>query len=145
MLIATMCSLPLTICVLWALTTVNANEELLDVVGIIATTMGTAGTVLFFILFFRYQINTSPVSSRRWTLLGMHCAFIILMLMGLRWLGFLSPWATRELWGNYDIQTASRTWIIAVISMGSLTLLASLLDFFRQNSIKHDNHSTDVQ
>ncbi len=126
--------LPLTIALLWGLKEVNADEGFLDFVGIVATALGTIGTVFFFLMFFRLQVQTSPSHARRWTLLGIHLAVMILLLMGIRWLGFFSPWSTMVMWGNYDIQTASRTWIITVLSFGSLTLFASILDFHRQSA-----------
>jgi hypothetical protein len=62
----------------------------------------------------------------------LHALVVTLLFILLIWLAFDSPWLHDKMWGVYDLQEAGKPWIIAVLVIGSITLLGSLFDFLRR-------------
>ena len=49
-----------------------------------------------------------------------------LLFLLLIWGGYDSPWKSMAFWGDYTLHETIKTWVIAVLVIGTLTLLGSL-------------------
>lgn len=126
-------ALPFTILVLFFLALFNVRGWVAEVLGLLAVFFGVIGTLAFFAFMYQYYLEKRNARMERRALLAIHILAIGLLYLLIQWLGFFSPWCHLEIWGSYDIQTASRSWIIAVLSIGTITLVGCLVNGYRMN------------
>ncbi len=131
-LIAISASLPLTAIVLWTLAYIQMWPRDIDIMGLLAISVGILGILVFFIFLYKYQMTVIPSTRRRWIMLGVHAAVTIVLFLATIWLGYDSPWGHEFIWGSYDMLSAAKPWIISVLVIGSITLLANLFDLIRK-------------
>ena len=130
-----LCVLPGTAGVLWVLSQIQHTGDNLDIHGMIAVSTGIIGVLVFYIFLYKYQ-TTSPMRARRRALLlAGHALTIALLFWLLIWLGFDSPWRDVNCWGNYEFNTAARSWIMSVLVIGTITLLGSFFDLVRRSTM----------
>jgi hypothetical protein len=129
-------ALPGTAGVLWVLSRIRHEGDNLDIHGLIAVSTGIIGVLVFYIFLYKYQ-TTSPMRARRRAfLLAGHALTIALLFWLLIWLGFDSPWRDVSCWGNYEFNTAARSWIMSVLVIGTITLLGSFFDLVRRSTME---------
>ena len=129
-------ALPGTAGVLWLLSQahhVGGNE---DIHGLIAVSAGIIGVLVFFIFLYKFQTTSAMSMRRRALMLGTHALLIALLFWLLIWLGFYSPWRDVSCWGSYEFNTATRSWIISVLVIGTITLLGSFFDLVRRSTME---------
>jgi len=102
-----------------------------DMIGLTAISIGIIGVLVFFIFLYKYQTSAPLTMQHRWILLAVHLLSVFLLFLLVMWLGFASPWSRNNIWGNYDLETASRTWVITVIVVGAISLLGGLFNTMR--------------
>jgi len=124
--------LPMTAAALRLLSLIPPIAGFPDINGLIAVSVGILGLIIFYIFLYKYQITARLTRRTRYLLMGLHVAITALLFLGLIWLGFNSPWHAAHIWGNYEYNTAVRSWIIAVLVLGVITLLGSLFDCVRR-------------
>jgi hypothetical protein len=106
-----------------------------DMAGLTATSIGIIGIIIFYTFLYKFQ-TTSPWSRRaRLAWLSGHLASIIVLFYFIVWLGFASPISGSVLWGDYDLQTTAKSWVISDIVVGTITLLGGLFDLLRRYAI----------
>lgn len=118
----------------YALMLIPTFESLLlhpDVPGLVAVSVGIVGILIFFIFVYKYQTSFEGTFRARMVLLVAHALLVVLLFALVIHIGFGMPWSTDRIWGSYDCETAARSWIIAVIVVGTLTGLGSLFDAMR--------------
>ncbi|MBR9977748.1 MAG: hypothetical protein KFH87_06625 [Bacteroidetes bacterium] len=130
-LIAITAVLPLTAMLLWGLAYVQMWPRAIDIMGLLAISVGILGVFFFFMFLYKYELRAAPTQRRRIGLLVLHTIITLLLFLFTIWLGYDSPWRAEMIWGNYDMHTASKPWIISVLVIGSITLLGSLIDLLR--------------
>jgi uncharacterized membrane protein len=106
--------------------------------GLIAVSVGILGILVFFIFLYKYQMLATQSRRARIVALIVHSAIILVLFLGLIWAGYDSPWSERAFWGDYNLHEATKSWVIAVIVLGSITLLGSLFDFVRKRLAGED-------
>ena len=118
----------------YALMLIPTFESLLlhpDVPGLVAVSVGIVGILIFFIFVYKFQTTLGASFRTRMVLLVAHALLVVLLFALVIHIGFGMPWSTDRIWGSYDCETAARSWIIAVIVVGTLTGLGSLFDAMR--------------
>ncbi|PLX24110.1 MAG: hypothetical protein C0600_13580 [Ignavibacteria bacterium] len=125
-------TLPLTIIALWVLAVVAVWPEDRDIQGLLAISVGIVGLLVFFIFLYKFQMNAAFTRNGRRVAMLLHALVVILLFLTMVWLAFDSPWKHVEIWGHYDLQEGCKPWIIAVLVIGSITLLGSLFDYIRR-------------
>lgn len=118
----------------YALMLIPTFESLLlhpDVPGLVAVSVGIVGILIFFIFVYKYQTSFDGTFRMRMVLLVGHALLVVLLFAIVIRVGFGMPWSTERIWGSYDCETAARSWIIAVIVVGTLSGLGSLFDAMR--------------
>jgi hypothetical protein len=136
-------TLPATILALVAARWLERLTPHPDVLGLTAVSIGIMGVMVFFIFLYKYQILAQLSTRKRIRALLAHAAMVILLFILVIWLGFASPWSRMEIWGNWDLETASRSWVITVIVVGTISLLGSFFDFIRLQSTSRDTETKD--
>lgn len=126
-------SLPFTATVLVILHSVNPFGRHPDMSGLTATSIGIIGVIVFYIFLHKLQTSVAWTLRRRMVWLLAHLASIVTLFFVIVWLGFSSAWSKLPMWGDYELQTTSRSWVISVIVIGSITWLGSLFDLLRQH------------
>lgn len=124
-------SLPMTAFLLWIIAASAHLAPHPDIPGLTASSVGILGFLVFFIFVYKYQIYITVIDRKRWVLLGIHALTIFIQFIILIWLSFASPWHSLLLWGSYSLEHTGRVWVIAVIVLGTITLLGSLFDAIR--------------
>jgi|GEM_PF-1427523 hypothetical protein len=132
-LLAISLTLPLTVAALCVLSALRLWPEDQDIRGLVAISVGIVGILVFFIFLYKFQMLTSLTRRGRWLAMTLHALVVLLLLIIVIWLGFDSPWQDVAYWGSYTLHDASKPWIIAVIVIGSLSLLGSIFDFMRRH------------
>ncbi|HOJ05372.1 MAG TPA: hypothetical protein PK916_15340 [Bacteroidota bacterium] len=125
-------TLPLTVLALWSLTFVHIWREEVDVPALMAISVGILGVLVFFIFLYKYQMIAELTDRERWWVLGLHALVTLMLFLGCIWLAFDSPWSTAMVWGNYDMQSVAKSWIIAVLVVGTISWLGSFFDLIRK-------------
>ena len=125
--------LPFTVTVLIVLYSADPFGSHPDMSGLTATSIGIIGIIVFYLFLYKLQTSVAWTIRRRIEWLLVHLASIVTMFYLIVWLGFSSAWSARPLWGDYELQTTSRSWIISVIVVGSITWLGNLFDLLRQH------------
>ncbi len=125
-------SLPLTALLLWMLAFIQMWPRDIDIMGLLAISVGILGILIFFIFLYKYQMTAVSSARKRWILLSVHAAVTVVLFLAAIWLGYDSPWGHELIWGNYDMLSAAKPWIISVLVIGSITLLASFFDLIRK-------------
>lgn len=133
LIVVTCLVLPVTGYTLWLLPSFARLIPHPEALGLTAVSIGIIGILVFFIFLYKFQVHSGYALRRRLIALLVHAATIIALFFIVIWLGFGAPWSRTALWGVYDLETASRSWIIAVIVVGTLTLLGSFFDAMRQS------------
>ncbi|MDH7514898.1 MAG: hypothetical protein QHI48_03340 [Bacteroidota bacterium] len=129
-------TLPVTALCLWLLAVVDIFPNMPDIHGLIAVSIGILGLLIFYIFLYKYQI-TAPMDAKRRILFMIFHVFVSLFLfLFLIWAGFKAPWKMKPLWGNYELNTAVRSWIISIFVLGFITLLGSVFDSFRKSMMR---------
>lgn len=124
--------LPLTALLLWGLAYIQMWPREIDIMGLLAISVGILGVFFFFMFLYKYELRGPRTQRHRIGLLVMHAVITLLLFLFAIWLGYDSPWRAEKIWGNYDMQTAAKPWIISVLVIGSITLLGSLIDLLRR-------------
>jgi len=130
-LVAMLGTPPITMLALQLLTYIEAWRPELDVSGLIAMSVGILGILIVFIFLYKYQMITDFRGRGRWFALLTHALVVLALFFLCIWLAFDSPWSGVAIWGSYDLQTVVKPWIIAVLVIGTITLLGSLFDIIR--------------
>jgi hypothetical protein len=130
--------LPATALLLLLLPHIDSLSPYPDLAGLIAVSVGITGILIFFIFLYKYQATARLSMRRRLALLGVHAASATLLFVVVIWLGFASPWSRADVWGDWNLQTASRSWVIAVIVVGTISALGSLFHLMRLRPPRHD-------
>lgn len=125
-------SLPATAVALAVLTTLTSLAPHPDISGLTAVSIGIVGILAFFIFLYKYQTYSGLNTKQRWVVLAIHACVILMLFAFVIWLGFYSPWKGDLVWGSYDLEIASRSWIISIIVIGVITLLGSFFDLIRK-------------
>jgi hypothetical protein len=125
-------TLPLTAALLWLLSGIQMWPEEIDIMGLLAISVGILGIFIFFILLYRFQTGAVCSRRRRWGLLLLHTGIVLVLFLFTIWLGYDSPWRSLLIWGSYDILSAAKPWIISVLVIGSITLLGGMMDIVRK-------------
>lgn len=125
-------TLPLTILALWILAVVTVYPEDRDIQGLLAISVGIVGILVFFIFLYKFQMKAAFTRNGRMVAMLLHALVVILLFLIMVWLAFDSPWKHVEIWGHYDLQEGCKPWIIAVLVIGSITLMGSLFDYIRR-------------
>jgi hypothetical protein len=125
-------ALPATALLLWLLSAVQMWPQAADIMGLLAVSVGILGILLFFMFLYKYQMTAVAPDRRRWILLLVHAAVTLTLFLFMIWLGYDSPWSRRMIWGNYDLLSAAKPWIISVLVIGSITMLGSMIDLIRR-------------
>ncbi len=125
-------SLPLTALLLWLLSALQMWPQAVDIMGLLAISVGILGIFVFFMFLYKYQMTAIASTRRRGILLIVHAAVTLTLFLFTIWLGYDSPWSRQLIWGNYDMLSAAKTWIISVLVIGSITLLGSMIDLIRR-------------
>ncbi|MBN1447872.1 MAG: hypothetical protein JXA28_08060 [Bacteroidetes bacterium] len=137
-LLAISLTLPLTIVGLWLLNVLTLWPHDADIRGLIAVSVGILGLLIFFIFLYKFQMLTSLTRHGRWLAMTLHALVVLLLFIILIWLGFDSPWKDRAYWGNFTLYEAVKPWIIAVLVIGTISLLGSVFDFLRKRMSGED-------
>lgn len=125
-------TLPLTAFALWMLSYLPFWPQDQDVHGLIAVSVGIVGILVFFIFLYKYQMLSTLSRRGRIIALVVHGVIILVLFLLLIWGGYDSPWRATTLWGDYTLHETIKSWVIAVLVIGTLTLLGSLFDFVRK-------------
>ncbi|MBE0646091.1 MAG: hypothetical protein IH600_18560 [Bacteroidetes bacterium] len=125
------CSLPLTALLLWGLAYIQMWPRDIDIMGLLAISVGILGILIFYIFLYKYQMNLVEDTRRRWIMLALHGAITLVLFLLTIWLGYDSPWGHELIWGSYDMLSAAKPWIISVLVIGSITLLSILFEMIR--------------
>lgn len=125
-------TLPLTAMALWLLSYLPFWPQDRDVHGLIAISIGIVGILVFFIFLYKYQMLSTLTRRGRITALILHGSIVLLLFLLLIWGGYDSPWKSIAFWGDYTLHETIKTWVIAVLVIGTLTLLGSLFDYVRK-------------
>ena len=125
-------TLPATAALLWLLSGLQFWPQAMDLMGLLAISVGILGIFFFFMLLYRAQSGADCSHRRRWALLALHAAVVLHLLLFTVWLGYDSPWRSIPLWGSYDMLSAAKPWIISVLVIGSITMLGSVMDIMRK-------------
>ena len=131
-LLAISLTLPLTVAALFLLSALRLWPHDQDIRGLVAISVGIIGILIFFIFLYKFQVLTLLTHRGRWLAMTLHALVVLLLLIIVIWLGFDSPWHGVAYWGSYTLYDASKPWIIAVIVIGSISLLGSIFDFLRR-------------
>jgi len=131
-LLAISLTLPLTVAALALLSALHLWPHDQDIRGLVAISVGIIGLLIFFIFLYKFQMLTTLTRRGRWLTMTLHALVVLLLLIIIIWLGFDSPWRDADYWGSYTLYDASKPWIIAVIVIGSISLLGSIFDFVRR-------------
>ena len=124
-------AIPLTIVALACLTFLNRWSPQPDILGLTAISTGIIGVLVFFIFLYKFQVSDAIRGRTRLIVLLLHGLLTMALFGIVAWLGFASPWMHVNYWGNYDLETCARSWTIAVIVVGVITLLGSFFDLMR--------------
>jgi hypothetical protein len=118
--------------ILWALHVLDPFPGHPDMAGLTATSIGIVGIIVFYIFLYKLETSSNWTMRERiaWTI-G-HILSIILLFYMLIWIGFASPWRQLPLWGDYNLETMARSWVISVIVVGTITLLGGGFDLIRR-------------
>ena len=125
-------TLPVTSGLLWLLSGIQMWPEEIDIMGLLAISVGILGIFIFFMLLYRFQTGAVCSRRRRWGLLLLHTGIVLVLFLFTIWLGYDSPWRSLLIWGNYDMLSAVKPWIISVLVIGSITLLGVMVDIVRK-------------
>ncbi|MCB2203673.1 hypothetical protein KQI65_02910 [bacterium] len=125
-------TLPVTAIALWLLTYLPLWPHDLDVHGLIAISVGIVGVLVFFIFLYKFQMLATLTRRRRIVALILHACVVLLLFLLLIWGGYDSPWRDHAFWGTFNLQEAVKPWVIAVLVIGTLTMLGSLFDYVRK-------------
>ncbi|MDT8325398.1 MAG: hypothetical protein RRA94_14895 [Bacteroidota bacterium] len=125
-------TLPLTAFALWLLSYLPLWPHDLDVHGLIAVSIGIIGILVFFIFLYKYQMLSTMTRKARIVALTLHGVLVLVLFLLLIWAGYDSPWRSIAFWGDYSLHESIKSWVIAVLVIGTLTLLGSLFDFVRK-------------
>jgi hypothetical protein len=125
-------SLPATAATLVLLHTANPVPNHPDMSGLTATSIGIIGIIIFYIFLYKLQMSVAWTPKDRFAWLVAHVVTIVGLFYLVIWFGFASPWSAVAVWGDYDLQTTARSWVISVIVAGTITLLGSLFDLIRR-------------
>lgn len=125
-------TMPLTAIALWLLSYLPLWPHDRDVHGLIAISIGIVGILVFFIFLYKYQMLSTLNRRGRIAALVLHGSVVLLLFLLLIWGGYDSPWKTMAFWGDYTLHETIKTWVIAVLVIGTLTLLGSLFDYVRK-------------
>jgi hypothetical protein len=118
----------MTVFCLWCIHLFNQINVHPDALGLSAISVGIVGILVFFIFLYRLQIDCALSRHRRWIALIIHAFLVVLFFVLVIVLGFVSEFGRPDLWGNYNVETASRSWIICILVVGAITLLGSFLE-----------------
>lgn len=124
--------LPFTALVLWLLTFLDFWKVNVDAMGLLAISVGILGILVFFMFLYKYQIIMHGDHHARVLALALHGLITLMLFLGCIWLAFDSPWSLTKLWGDYDMLSVGKPWIISILVVGSISLLGSLLDLVRK-------------
>jgi hypothetical protein len=125
-------TLPVTSGLLWLLSGIQMWPEEIDIMGLLAISVGILGVFIFFMLLYRFQTGAICSRRRRWGFLFLHTGIVLVLFLFTIWLGYDSPWRSLLIWGNYDMLSAVKPWIISVLVIGSITLLGVMVDIVRK-------------
>jgi uncharacterized membrane protein len=125
-------TLPLTALALWVLSYLPLWPHDQDVHGLIAVSIGIVGILVFFIFLYKYQMLSTLNRRARIAALVLHGSIVLLLFLLLIWGGYDSPWKSMAFWGDFTLHETIKTWVIAVLVIGTLTLLGSLFDYVRK-------------
>lgn len=131
-LLAISLTLPMTVAALCILGALRLWPHDQDIRGLVAISVGIIGILIFFIFLYKFQMLSTLTRRRRWLAMTLHALVVLLLLIILIWLGFDSLWHDVAYWGSYTLHEASKPWIIAVLVIGSLSLLGSVFDYVRR-------------
>ena len=131
-MVTIVCTLPVTAVALWLLTYLPLWPNDLDVHGLIAVSIGILGILVFFIFLYKYQMLSTMTRRGRILSLVVHGVFVLLFFLVLVWIGYDAPWREVQVWGDYSVHDTIKSWVIAVLVIGSISLLGSLFDFVRR-------------
>ena len=141
-------SLPLTVILLIGLHISDSVMTLHeDMMGLAATSVGIIGVLLFYIFLYKLEILESWTTRQRVFGLGFHFLSIFFLFFIVIWLGIASKWSATCFWGSYDLQTTSRSWVITVIVVGTITLLGSFFDLLRRYTFSRmsDGNANEIE
>ncbi len=124
--------LPLTALTLWLLTYLRFWRDNVDAMGLLAISVGILGILVFFMFVYKYQVIMKCDHRGRWLALLVHALIVVALFLGCIWLAFDSPWSAMKLWGDFDMLSVAKTWIISVLVVGTISLLGSLFDHVRK-------------
>jgi hypothetical protein len=126
--------LPVTVLVLRLMRFFNVYGLHPDVLGLSAISVGIVGILVFFMFLYKYQIHSGMTAHRRWVALLIHGMMIIVLFLLVILFGFIWEVGKIDMWGNYSLEIASRSWVIAVLVVGTITLLGSFFDLIGYSS-----------
>jgi hypothetical protein len=142
--ISAMClCLFMTILCLWGIQWLNCLKLHPDVLGLSAISVGIIGIISFYIFLYRYQIDGNLTRHQRWIVLLVHALVILLLFCVVIVLGFVLEFGIPDRWGNYNLQTASRSWIISILVVGAITMLGSFLELIGYSSPSMDQNQRE--
>jgi heme/copper-type cytochrome/quinol oxidase subunit 4 len=124
--------LPITVLALWLLTWLVFWKVNVDAMGLLATSVGILGILVFFMFLYKYQIIMNCDHRGRVIALVVHGLITLALFLGCIWLAYDSPWTSVKLWGDYDMLSTAKPWIISVLVVGTISLLGSLFDLVRK-------------
>jgi hypothetical protein len=108
--------LPLTGLTLWLLTYLRFWRDNVDAMGLLAISVGILGILVFFMFVYKYQVIMKCDHRGRWLALLVHALIVLALFLGCIWLAFDSPWSAMKLWGDFDMLSVAKTWIISVLA-----------------------------
>jgi hypothetical protein len=124
-------TLPATAAALWFLSAVPIRPTQPDIDGVSAVSVGILGIVAFFRFLYKLQ-GTMDILRLRLAVLVLHAAMTAFLFLCLVNIGFDAPWTSMPVWGSYGPADACRSWIIAVLVAGSITLFTGVFDLVRE-------------
>jgi hypothetical protein len=124
-------TLPATSAALWFLSAVPIRPTQPDIDGVSAVSVGILGIVFHFRFLYKLQ-GTMQGMRMRIMILALHAAMTAFLFLCLVNIGYDAPWTSTPVWGSYGLADACKSWIIAVLVAGSITLFTGVFDLVRE-------------